>query len=419
MSRTYSQYSYFNTVIFSPVAPSGLRLDQVGNTVAISWLDNSTYEDGFIIERKTSSGSWRKIYFVDEKKDFFTDYGPFTNGETYYYRVSSYIILPNQKYLISDASTEANLIIILTTASVDAESIVEIEFSSTSSISLDLKEKVRVYVKDAVESVDYLWFSNSSSFSVAGHGEYADIFAVGIGSGTVKVKKRDNSGEAILNITVTREVIEDNPAQVNNLRARALTNSSLEILWNYDSDPDIPISHFEIYRIKRISSSSAGLLVVPGETTNRVGVVAFDSLESVYNFYDYGLESGQSYVYTVVAISKYNISSMYDKGDLYDYVVNKQYVISATVESDIEIKPTLAYVSVGGSLYLGIYNPQDKTLSNITWEIEQNESGSILRSDDEEVTYFEASDKSISQDDIKVQADSDIARARVIVTETI
>ena len=326
--------------------------------------------------------------------------------------------MSNQNYLVSSASAEASLTMVMSSASVGEQSIVEVEFGATASISLEAHEKIRVYVKDASSIVDYLWFSDSESFTLSGHDDYADVFALKIGSGTIRAKKADNTGEAILNITVTRDEIEDNPSQVSNLRARSTSSSSIEVLWNYDDGADI--SHFEIYRLKRTGASSKNSLINFSDLTeNRVGVVPFDSSESIYNFYDYGLKAGSTYIYAIAAFSKYNKISLYIGDEEYDYVGNRKYVYVGTESSDIEIDPAIAYVSPGSSLYLGILNPSGKSLSTIEWTIEENNSGSSLRTSDEDVTYFEASDRSISKDGVKVQADSDSAKARIIVTETI
>lgn len=420
MPRICSEYAYFQTIIISPIVPTDLRLDQIGNAIRLSWLDRSSYEDGYMIERKELGGSWQKLYFVNEKIDYFTDYGPFTNGQTYNYRVSAFIILPNQDYLFSTPSDEDSITVVLSSASVDEENIVEVEFGETYSIVLDIKEKIRIYVKDPSETMDYLWFSDDDFISVSGAGDYVDVFAIEAGAGTVRVKKRDDSGEAIINISVICETINVNPEQVKNLRARALNNSCIELLWNYDSENNPEVSFFEIYRIERTGSTSIQNLVDFSDLNkNKVGVVPFDSTEAIYNFYDYGLRSDRAYLYLIAAISRYNRNSLYVQDEQYDYISSKNYSAARTISSDIEISPSLLYVKAGEFLYLGILNEKKKTFSDIEWSIEENNSGSTLRSNTSEVAYFEASDKSVSEDIVKIQAGGDVSRAKVIVTEII
>jgi len=418
MAKTYTEYAYFKTVIISPIVPTGLKLDQTGNTVRLSWLDSSNYEDGFVIQRKNGSGSWKTLYFVGENKDLFVDYGPFTDGETYYYRVSSYIVLPNQKYLISDPSSEASLKLAISSASADSESLVEVEFGNSISISIDLHYSLKAYIKDASATEEYLWFVDGDCVSLSGHNDYADLFALKLGTSKIVIKKANSSGESTINITVSRDEIESNPALPTNLRVMSLGASEIQLLWNYSLDS--VISHFEVYRVEKTGSSSKNNLIdFTDLTKNRIATVPFDSLQSVYNLHDYGLKSGTIYIYAVVAISKYDKSSLYNGKSEYDYIYNKKYILAGTQSGKITVDPSLAYVSPGSSLYIGIFSESSLAFSSIEWTIDQNNSGSELKTTDEEVAYFEASDKSISKDIVKVQADSYSATARIIVTETI
>lgn len=414
MSKTYTEYSYFNSVIISPSIPTNLKLDQIENNVRLSWLDSATYEDGFIVERKKENGQWKRLYFVQKNHDLFIDYSNFSNSDTYYYRIRSYIILSNQHYLISPPSEEKSITISISSFSSD-ENAIEIEFGNISSYSVYLNEKIRIYIKDFSVNSEYVWFNDAKSFSMSSHGQYADLFPIEKGSGTVVVKRSDDNLSAILNINVLSSEIEDNPAVPLNLRSVSNGNSSICILWNYSED----ISHFEIYRIEKTSSSSKNNLIDYSDLNkNKISFVGFDPLKSIYNFYDYGLKTDTTYLYAVVAISRNNKSSLYRGKNRYDYILNKKYISVKTDYSEISIEPSLAYVEPGSSLYMSI-NSEIESFSNVNWSICTNNSESELINSDKESVYFNASDKNICKDDVIVEADSYSAKSRIIITETI
>jgi hypothetical protein len=72
-----------------PFAPGSLTAQGLGATqVALNWVDNSTDETGFRIERKVNAaGSFAPVGSVGAGVTAFADSGPLTNGNVYYYRV--------------------------------------------------------------------------------------------------------------------------------------------------------------------------------------------------------------------------------------------------------------------------------------------------------------------------------------------
>lgn len=73
-----------------PLPPSNLEAEIVSPThIRLTWWDNSTDEDGFLIERKTSSSSWKQIGYTPPDVNVYNDEG-LTPGETYYYRIRAY-----------------------------------------------------------------------------------------------------------------------------------------------------------------------------------------------------------------------------------------------------------------------------------------------------------------------------------------
>lgn len=97
--------SYYNLSVGSPITltasaagsapplrPSDLAIvAQTSSTNAqLAWLDRSTDETGFIVERKTNAGgSFATIATLGVNTTGYTDVGPFANGNVYYYRVTA------------------------------------------------------------------------------------------------------------------------------------------------------------------------------------------------------------------------------------------------------------------------------------------------------------------------------------------
>src|SRR6185437_7989509 len=85
--KSTSNSDYSNTADTTVlVAPTGLSAASANGTdVNLSWTDNSSNEDGFLIERGTDGINFSQIDTVGSNVTTYTDPG-LTSG-TYYYRV--------------------------------------------------------------------------------------------------------------------------------------------------------------------------------------------------------------------------------------------------------------------------------------------------------------------------------------------
>ena len=72
-----------------PQTPTSLTGVLVNNQVNLNWVDNSTNEVGFKIERKLSTGSYSVIYTAAANSTSYSDTSV-SAGQTYIYRVNSY-----------------------------------------------------------------------------------------------------------------------------------------------------------------------------------------------------------------------------------------------------------------------------------------------------------------------------------------
>lgn len=88
-----------------PVAPSGLTATiSSPNQIKLSWTDNSAYETGFYIERRTSSTSFVQIATVPANTTNFTDSG-LADGATYFYQVRAYNTYGTSSYATPASAT--------------------------------------------------------------------------------------------------------------------------------------------------------------------------------------------------------------------------------------------------------------------------------------------------------------------------
>jgi hypothetical protein len=70
--------------------PSNLRIKAVDETrIELSWEDNNTYEDGYIIQRKTQTGEWELIAETGPDAVSWTDREIIPDTE-YFYRIASF-----------------------------------------------------------------------------------------------------------------------------------------------------------------------------------------------------------------------------------------------------------------------------------------------------------------------------------------
>jgi predicted phage tail protein len=97
-NSAYSNSASATTQASVPNAPSNLTYTILSNTsVRLNWLDNSTNETGFKIERSTNGTSWSQIATVGANVTTYTNTG-LNKSRTYYYRVRAYNAVGNSPY---------------------------------------------------------------------------------------------------------------------------------------------------------------------------------------------------------------------------------------------------------------------------------------------------------------------------------
>lgn len=97
-ARSWSVWVQGNPVL--PLPPSNLFvIGASGNRIALSWVDNSPNENGFIIERKSgTNGSWTFLDSITQNVEAYIDSSTFNVNNEYWYRIVSYNEAGNSNY---------------------------------------------------------------------------------------------------------------------------------------------------------------------------------------------------------------------------------------------------------------------------------------------------------------------------------
>ena len=81
-----------------PSAPSNLAAAaQVGSQINLSWVDNSSTEEGFLIERSLNGNSFQVIYTAGPNVTAYASTG-LQNNTRYYFRVRAFNALGSSAY---------------------------------------------------------------------------------------------------------------------------------------------------------------------------------------------------------------------------------------------------------------------------------------------------------------------------------
>jgi uncharacterized protein (TIGR02145 family) len=126
-----------DTNSIAPLAPTNLTGSILNNQILLTWLDNSTNETGFKIERKVGAGVWLEIGSVNSNVYNYTD-SSVNYGTTYTYRVYAFnssgssINYSNEVIITTFLSLTTNVITDVTNVSASCGG--DISFSGGSSV---------------------------------------------------------------------------------------------------------------------------------------------------------------------------------------------------------------------------------------------------------------------------------------------
>jgi len=103
-SGGYSDYSSEAAAVTYLNTPTGLTLTNLANgNISLSWVDNSQNESGYIIQRRTESGTYTQLASVAQDVNTYTDASSAV-GTKYYYKVKAFNSVAESEY-----SNETNM----------------------------------------------------------------------------------------------------------------------------------------------------------------------------------------------------------------------------------------------------------------------------------------------------------------------
>jgi hypothetical protein len=396
--RHYGRYSYSDTAIFAPLQPSDLVVVKSGSGLYLSWLDNSSYEDGFVIQRKSPEDlDWGTIAYARMNRGFFLDEDITVEG-VYEYRVMSYITMKDQTLLYSVSSNEVAYDIMLSDISgFSSPDIIFVDAGQTSDIEVNYNESVRIVI-EGISDQEVFWFMDNNSNSISSFGNVADVFIFSSNDFSLRIEQQGSDIITNINVQVDYVDFRNNPKKPTNIKGR-LGGGLLGIInWNSDG---ANISHFNIYRSFKGDSNLI-------KEENLVGTVS-NSSNVFFSFLDTGLGVAQDYVYTVVSISSFGKTSLFN-GSLY---VGYDRVNVSTKSVELAILPPSSFVVPNGSVSLSSTKPSD-------WSFQENNSGSeLIESVGKTTAQYLATDSWGANDVIKAEYDGKTSFSQVIITEII
>src|SRR5262245_6885824 len=109
-SREYIYIGGKLVAIDAPLPPLGTPQNLIATAVSLSeidlqWTDNSSAEIGFLIERKTGTGSWLQVGVTNADATNFQNDSGLTPSTTYTYRVRAYSPTDHSGYSNESAAT--------------------------------------------------------------------------------------------------------------------------------------------------------------------------------------------------------------------------------------------------------------------------------------------------------------------------
>lgn len=232
---SFSEYSNIAAQDGRPTPPTDLRAEAASSTsIALSWVDNSSNETGFLIERGTDGASFVQVASVGADVVSYTDRG-LTPGTRYFYRVRSSSPQGNSPYSnIASASTLP--------AAPAAPSNLRGEFVSGTQVRLlwqDNSDNEESFIlersTDGAEFVQITVLEANTTEYVDGGRDPGSIYFY-------RVKARSAGGDSPYSNTIQ---VTFPPTAPVNLTAQAINNSQVMLNW---TDTSANESGFQIER---------------------------------------------------------------------------------------------------------------------------------------------------------------------------
>jgi len=279
-----SEYAYIADVSGSPTAPSGLTANAVSSSqVDLAWMDNSSNEDGFRVERSDDAGATWSQAGVDLAPDVvaFSDTSVLPVS-TYQYRVYAFNLsgnsLPSNVAEVSTPDVPPAAPTALMTTSVTS---VQVDLAWTDN-AIALNNEDGFVIERSTDGG-----SNWSSVgqTVADSTTFSDTTVVPGTSYLYQVYAFNANGNSVPSNNVQADVPNVIPADPINLTATTVASMQVDMSWVDNSNNEVGF---------RIERSDDG-----GTMWNQVG----QTVANVMTFSNTGLAPGTGYMYRVYAFN--------------------------------------------------------------------------------------------------------------------
>lgn len=326
-----------NYILFTKTGLPGIPTNLVGslgadNVINLNWTDNATTESGFVIERRTSSGSFSQIATLGPNTTTYSDNSGLVCGTTYTYRLSSYN---------GSGSSYSNECTVASVACPGAPTNLTTTSNSTTQISLSWNDNSGNETGYKIERSSP---GNTSFSQVATIGPNVTSYTnEGLTCSTpYYYRVRAYNGDGNSNYSNESSVSTRSCIQApSNLIATSVLNTQIDLSWTDNADNE---SNFKIER-----STSASFVT---STVLNTG-------SNVTTYSDTGLICSTLYYYRVTAYNEYG-SSTYSN------------VNSATTKTCIAAPSLLSSEAISNSQI--VLNWTDNADNESGFKIEQSSS---------------------------------------------
>jgi len=263
-----------------PTAPSNLTATAMGNArIDLAWTDNSTNEDGFIIEIKVdAAGDYIELDVVGPNTQTYSSNG-LDAGTQYFYRVRAFNAEGHSDYSNeADASTLPDPPFAPTSLMATASSNTQINLTWTDNSSNEEGFKIErklssavIYTQVATVSANVTSFSNTGLTTNTGY--------------SYRVRAYNTSGNSGYSNVASATTLPNAPNVPVNLKGTAMSNTTINLTWMDNSNNE------EGFKIERRPSTAV--------TYTEIGTVGVNAT----SFSSTGLIPNTAYSYRVRAFN--------------------------------------------------------------------------------------------------------------------
>ncbi len=307
---SFSNEAYDTTFDIPPMPPASLASVPFSSSqIDLNWIDMSTNETGFAVERKAgSTGTWAEITTLPAETTYYNDTG-LTPVTTYYYRVSAY-----NDYGISPYSNETNSTTLVAYPLEIALDNAELIWNTTGTVN---------YTYWHGQDGDYYHGNSAGQAGAITHGEETGVMTTVEGPGDLsfywKVSSEENMDLFIFFIDGTPQ--DQISGQVDWVQqAYAIEPGSHQLEWFYVKDPSgssyLDTAYLDYVDFEMEFPQDEAVISI--ENTSAKGIYTWGYTESKSNMQS---EKGSSWnkIFNNVTASKIDVADITGDG-IFDFV---------------------------------------------------------------------------------------------------